>query len=101
MSHGFGAAVAAVLWCGAATAADRAVVFELDNDLFSGSDRHYTNGIRATGLFEPSDESSVVRWIDRNLPFLGEGDRRAGITIGQSIFTPEETGDPRPIPTDR
>jgi lipid A 3-O-deacylase len=101
MWHKAGAAVAAILWCGAATAADRAVVFELDNDLFSGSDRHYTNGIRFTGLFEPSDESSVVRWVDRNLPFLGEGERRAGITIGQSIFTPQETGDARPIPNDR
>ena len=101
MWHRAGAAVAAILWCGVATAADRAVAVELDNDLFSGSDRHYTKGFRVTGLFAPSDESPVVRWIDRNLPFLGEGERRAGITIGQSIFTPEETGDPRPIPADR
>lgn len=68
----------------AATAPDNAWTcgFGLDNDLFAGTDRHYTNGWRLSCLSDTIDG-------------------RIGGAIGQSIFTPRDITRATPSPQDR
>lgn len=90
-SPGAALCILAVVASGEASA-EAALVFELDNDKFSGTDRHYTNGVRLFGVWEPPgpEESPLVGALD-TLPFLPEGGRRrVALGIGQSIFTPED-----------
>jgi lipid A 3-O-deacylase len=71
-----------------------AVGFALDNDLFAGSDRHYTNGLRIALLFAPpraletwaADFGCGVDW---------------GLVAGQKIFTPEDLASEAPVTDDR
>lgn len=64
----------------------------VENDLFAGTDRHYTNGFHLSWL--PSAENSpiatdqIASWPVFNL--LPEGERRIGINFGQSMFTPND-----------
>lgn len=73
-----------------------------ENDIFSNTDRHYTNGVRASYL---TSESSMPYWL-RNaiaaLPLFPEnGKNRVGFALGQSMFTPENTKLARPDTRDR
>ena len=72
----------------------------LENDLFSGSDRYYTNGIKLSwispDLAHFSDHASVPNWLGRlaeRAPFFSDEDNRRNVTfsIGQNIYTPEDT----------
>lgn len=77
--------------------------FQVDNDLFgSGSDKHYTNGMRLSWL-PPQDW--VPDWIkDAALlvPTLDEEDKFTFVfALGQSMYTPENIETPDPDPTDR
>lgn len=76
--------------------------FSIENDLFSGTDSHYTNGIRFSYI---SPETEVTKWFDnttRYVPFfLQEGDKRLGFAIGQSMFTPQDLTRTNPDPLDR
>lgn len=67
--------------------------FQWENDKFGGnSDRHYTNGLRASYILSSGDTPVTAADIARALPlFPEEGDVRLGFSIGQSIFTPERT----------
>lgn len=77
--------------------------FQLENDLFSGTDRHYTNGIRVSWL---SPDGDTVEWLelardaleavalDEDDVSLAEKDRdkqvHFGASVGQDIYTPED-----------
>lgn len=63
-----------------------------DNDLFGGTDRHYTNGV-ALSLFGHVPPHAAPR-------LLGD-DAEWRLTLGQQIYTPEALRDPDPIPGDR
>ena len=63
-----------------------------DNDLFGGSDRHYSNGV-ALSLFGHVPPHAAPR-------LLGD-DAEWRLTLGQQIYTPEALRDPDPIPGDR
>ena len=66
------------------------VVFE--NDLFSGSDSDYTNGIRFSWL---SSEENMPSWINsaaHMLPLANDGHKRISVAVGQSMFAPEDLG---------
>ena len=63
------------------------LVFE--NDYFANSDRDYTNGIR---LGWASAEDAMPEWahaIADSLPFPQNGRQRIAVTVGQSMFAPQ------------
>ncbi len=63
----------------------------IENDVFAGTDRDYTNGLYMSRLSAADDVPdwylNLVRWIG----FIPEGDRlRFGVGLGHSIFAPED-----------
>lgn len=63
----------------------------VENDLFAGTDRHYTNGLRLAYLSPEDDLPPYGQWLARNLPVLDpDGRKRIGWAIGQSMFTPRD-----------
>jgi hypothetical protein len=66
------------------------VVFE--NDTFAGTDRNYTNGLDIAYLSAPNREPAAVHGLARALMRANDTDTIfAGIGIGQSIYTPQNT----------
>jgi lipid A 3-O-deacylase len=73
--------------------------FQLENDLFSGTDRHYTSGIRFSWL-SPEGETieplAAVHDVLEStvLDLLGpngvEREIRYGVSFGQDMYTPED-----------
>ena len=73
----------------------------LENDIFSGQDQNYTNGIRFAYL---SPEANAPQWLETAadwLPLAGDGNKRYSIAAGQSLFTPDDLTNPNVIPDDR
>lgn len=69
----------------------------LENDLFSKSDRNYTNGVSAAWLSAPGRTPEWALREARRLPFFPEGGTvRTSYAIGQSMFTPEDITIPNP-----
>jgi hypothetical protein len=63
----------------------------LENDSFGGSDRHYTNGLKASWLSAEDDLPQFGRWLARNLPFFSKkGRKRVGYALGHNIYTPSD-----------
>jgi len=70
------------------------VGLQVENDRFTQTDRHYTNGIRASFL-SPEDKvyPEAAGWLWDGLPIPEDRDhRRIEFALGQSMFTPEDTG---------
>lgn len=84
--------------------------FQVENDFFNPigrTDRDYTNGIRL-GWLSPALPSLPDALADLlTLPtFLGEAPvtsvtRRLGLSIGQNLYTPDDTQQSQPITNDR
>lgn len=73
----------------------------LENDLFSSTDRHYTNGIRFAWL---SPESHIPKWADwmtALLPHTENSPKRMQVALGQSMYTPQDISLRTPIRDDR
>lgn len=70
---------------------DGILTLSLENDLFSGEDDNYTNGVRLAVL---SAENNLPKWIEEGASafplFAREGHKRWSFSLGQSIFTPED-----------
>jgi hypothetical protein len=95
-------APAAPVRAGDAPAPGKAWTFSLyfENDLFSGTDRNYTNGVKLSWV--SPDLSSyrkgaglpdwAVPWV-RRLPFVNTPglQRNVALSLGQSMYTPEDT----------
>lgn len=67
--------------------------FIFENDLFYHTDRDYTNGIELS--WSPSQPASGILpdFISNLIPQpFAQGDRRASYSVGQLMFTPEDTG---------
>jgi lipid A 3-O-deacylase len=70
-----------------------------ENDVFAGTDRDYTNGLRFTWStpyrLDPADPR-LPKWSSpwlQRLPEVGPGERRAvSLSFGQSIYTPVDMG---------
>ena len=66
--------------------------FVLENDLFYGNDRHYTNGVRL--VWVPGPDTSTPEWaikLARLVPWFPEqGEIRHGYAFGQSMFVPSD-----------
>ena len=76
---------------------------QLENDKFVGTDRHYTHGTRVSWVWE--DEAKVPDWISSLLDaayiFSTPKKKQMGFTLGQNIFTPEDTLSSSLIANDR
>ncbi len=88
---------------------------QIENDFFTGpnnnKDRHYSSGLRANWLSPPV--SGTPEWLrgftdvsESALSFLdsraaGPVRRRIGLSIGQSIYTPQDKAAVDPSPSDR
>lgn len=91
-------------------AADRAewwrgtVTLQVENDMFAGTDRHYTHGTRL-GWVSHKQNNETFDWAKQVLkPFYlwGKIDSgRVGFAIGQNIYTPENIETTAYVPGDR
>ncbi len=93
------AAIAIILALGLGTAGVQAqetqasppvsVSFIVENDLFGGTDRHYTNGVRASWMRPEGVMPAYGAWLaDSVLGPANGAKRRMGYAFGQSMFTP-------------
>lgn len=73
--------------------------FQLENDLFSGTDRHYTNGIRLSWLSPNGDTIEPLAILRDTLETVAldatgsdgrDKEIRFGASIGQDMYTPED-----------
>jgi hypothetical protein len=71
----------------------------LENDVFNGTDRHYTNALKLTwlsaDLTEYDEDTRLPRWglpLLRKLPLVNRPNfqRNVGLSLGQNIYTPED-----------
>jgi hypothetical protein len=104
-------ATSALLICGTAGWAaestgtyDGALTLTLENDVFTGSDNNYTNGLGISWVsndIDTYDEKSLVRRWGKFwsfLPFVGDKGSRTFVawSIAQEMHTPDEIEDPDP-----
>jgi len=69
----------------------RVISFVLENDLFNGTDKDYTNGVRFAFLSSEAQTPEFARWMANNLlPLSPEGNKRIGFALGQNMYTPED-----------
>jgi hypothetical protein len=85
------------------------VIFNLENDAFVGTDKHYTNGIKATWISKdlkrighdglPAAASRVVG----SMPAINEADflHNIAVSLGQNIYTPRDLSQSDLIDDDR
>ena len=76
--------------------------FLWENDVVGGTDRNYTNGVELSYL---SVEEHLWNWFRAGsnvLPGVSNEDHvRVGLSLGQSIFTPDDTEATQPLPDQR
>ena len=77
-----------------------------ENDTFSGTDQHYTNGVKLSWLSADLAGWGQTGWrktfVDL-LPFVNraEGQKNFGVALGQNIYTPRDISRINPDPVDR
>jgi lipid A 3-O-deacylase len=77
-----------------------------ENDVFSGEDRHYTNGFKFSWLSGDLSDWGQTGWrqsvIDR-LPFVNDPgtQKNFGLAFGQFMYTPQDISADPPDPADR
>ncbi len=73
-----------------------------ENDIWSGTDRHYTNGNRFSYL---SPETAIPEWLDNTVSYMplfaSHGRKRFSVSFGQSMFTPQNISTSALIREDR
>lgn len=75
---------------------------QVENDKVSGTDRHYSNGVRAQWLSAEEDVPDWALEVADQAPFFASGSvKRWGVSLGHSIFTPGDTMTTAPQPDDR
>lgn len=81
---------------------DHTFTVNWENDVFSGSDDGYTNGIRFAVV---SPENDVPAWLEHSanaMPFFAEsGVKRWEFAVGQNMYTPKNYELNTPQPNDR
>lgn len=94
----------------AADCSDNVFTLQLENDFFSratNTDRHYTNGLRLSFVMPLTDDciglgrpaSGLVGWLTPS--GTTHTTERIGYSIGQSMFTPDNTDTSELVPDDR
>jgi len=67
------------------------VTLQFDNDFFGGSDRHFTNGMRAAYLSPEGAVPGLIRKAGEAVPlFHASQNMRFSFSIGQNIYTPTD-----------
>lgn len=77
------------------------VSFVLENDLFTGTDRYYTNGVRFAYLTSEQKAPDFVRKLVQHLPFSGKRNYRISMAFGQNMYVPSSIEVADPSPDDR
>lgn len=101
------AALAAALsvFAGAGAGADPergAFSFTFENDIVSGADRDYTNGVRLDYISPKNDLTLFGAAARENLGWLSGADAwYETFAVGQNIYTPSDITDPNPPPGER
>jgi lipid A 3-O-deacylase len=77
-----------------------------ENDIVTGTDEHYTNGLKASWQSADLIEWGQVGWRERFvecLPFVNrrDGQKNIGFALGQNIYTPRDITRVVPDPNDR
>ncbi|MCX6950840.1 MAG: lipid A deacylase LpxR family protein [Verrucomicrobia bacterium] len=90
------------------TRARSAPVFTMyvENDSFTGTDQHYTNGLKFSWLSADLVDWGQTGWRKtcvELLPFINRPDaqKNLGFAFGQNIYTPRDITTVNPDPTDR
>ena len=74
----------------------------VENDVFTGTDRHYTNGLRLSYLSRQDDVPDYIRKFAAAMPFVDPGARlRAGYALGHNIYTPNNISATALVPDER
>jgi len=85
------------------------VSIQFENDFFGGdSDKHFSHGTRIEWLSSPiewlSDEVDQIKWLgfQKKTPDSADAlETRVSLSIGQNIYTPEDTTAVQWVPDDR
>lgn len=77
------------------------VSFVLENDLFTGTDRYYTNGFRLAYLTSEQRAPQIIQSVASYLPFARQGNYRISMAMGQNMYVPSSIEDRVPSPDDR
>jgi len=78
------------------------LTLSVENDVFSGTDRFYTNGLQLAWRSPSLDLPAPLAWLDRQLDRLvGPGTVRWGFGLSHAMYTPLDTATPTPDPRDR
>ena len=74
-----------------------------ENDIFGGTDRNYSNGLRIERVRPENCVTPGLAWVARRLPLLDldRTDIRQGFALSHAIFTPEDISRVEPDPEDR
>jgi hypothetical protein len=77
-----------------------------ENDAFTGTDQHYTNGLKFSWLSADLVTWGQTGWRERAvaaLPFINraDGQKNLGFAFGQNIYTPRDITRNNPDPSDR
>ena len=74
-----------------------------ENDLFGGTDRNYTNGLRIERVSPANRVHPILDWAADRLPVLDleRKELRQGLALSHAIFTPADTSARVPDPDDR
>jgi hypothetical protein len=77
--------------------------FTLENDLFAGTDKGYTNGFLFSWRSSSYNPPTWLAWLGAHSRVLlpRDGALRWGLAFGQNIYTPSETKLRTPDPKDR
>lgn len=88
-----------------------AISVQFENDFFGGgTDRHFTHGTRIVGLTKPikwiTDAAEKIPWFSTESAKASDNQKddlkaRASLSIGQNIFTPNDTTLTQLVTTDR
>jgi lipid A 3-O-deacylase len=83
----------------------RSTILEENDSLYFHTDKHYTQGLRISFLSPPLEQGGANDVFDffGRIPtvFTAGGNRRVGLFLGQSIFTPVDLDIKPPNPRDR
>ncbi len=78
----------------------------VENDAFTGTDQHYTNGLKLSWLSADLADWGQTGWrknVLEALPFINrpDGQKNIGLAFGQNIYTPRDIEVINPDPRDR
>lgn len=80
------------------------LTFTLENDKYSGqgTDKNYTNGVRLTYFNVGEKPKALAELLDKHVPLFTVNETTSTYySVGQNLYTPENTRLTRPDPDDR